>query len=79
MKWKSKTSPPFSLAVALFRVSSLSSAAEVLDDDAGEKRDGVEVGFGFGDSDDFGSAAYDLTAAPRETIDFESVANEAVA
>jgi len=46
MKWKSKTSPPFSLAVALFRVSSLSSAAEVLDDDAGEKRDGVEVGFG---------------------------------
>ena len=36
---------------------SFGSAAEVLDDDAGEEGDGVEVGFGFGDGYDLGSAA----------------------
>jgi hypothetical protein len=36
---------------------SFGSAAEVLDDDAGEEGGGVEVGFGFGDGYDFGAAA----------------------
>ena len=36
---------------------SFGSAAEVLDDDSGEEGDGVEVGFGFGDGYDLGSAA----------------------
>ena len=34
---------------------SFGSAAEVLDDDAREEGDGVEVGFGFGDGYDFGA------------------------
>ena len=51
---------------------SFGSAAEVLDDDAGEEGDGVEVGFGFGDG-------YDLAATAREATDFESASNEAVA
>ena len=50
---------------------SFGSAAEVLDDDAGEEGDGVEVGFGFRDG-------YDLAAAAREASDFESASNEAV-
>ena len=36
---------------------SLGSAADVLDHEAGEEGDGVEVGFGFGDGYDFGAAA----------------------
>ncbi len=36
---------------------SFGSAAEVLDGDAGEEGYGVEVGFGFGDGYDLGSAA----------------------
>ena len=36
---------------------SFGSAAEVLDEDAGEEGDGIEVGFGFGDSYDFGTPA----------------------
>ena len=48
---------------------SFSSAAEVLDDDAGEEGDGVKVGFGFGDG-------YDL-AIVGCTCDLEGVANEA--
>ena len=51
---------------------SVGSAAEVLDDDAGEEGDGGEVDFGFGDG-------YDFAAAAREATDFESAANEAVA
>ena len=38
---------------------SFGSAAEVLDDEAGEEGDGVEVGFGFGDG-------YDEVAASGE-------------
>ena len=48
---------------------SFGSAAEVLDDDAGEKRDGVEVGFGFGDCYDF--------AIVGSTCDLKCVCNEA--
>jgi len=48
---------------------SFGSAAKVLDDDAGEERDGVEVGFGFGDGYDF--------AIVGCTCDLEGVANEA--
>jgi hypothetical protein len=48
---------------------SFGSAAKVLDDDAGEERDGVEVGFGFGDGYDF--------AIVGSTCDLEGVANEA--
>ena len=48
---------------------SFGSAAEVLDDDAGEEGDGVEVGFGFGDGYDF--------AIVGCTCDLEGVANEA--
>ena len=36
---------------------SFGSAAEVLDDDASEEGDGVEVGFGFRDGYDLGSTA----------------------
>ena len=36
---------------------SFGSATEVLDDDSNEEGNGVEVGFGFGDGYDFGSAA----------------------
>jgi hypothetical protein len=48
---------------------SFGSAAEVLDDDAGEKGDGVEVGFGFWDGYDFAIAG--------STCDLKGVANEA--
>jgi len=48
---------------------SFGSAAKVLDDDDGEERDGVEVGFGFGDGYDF--------AIVGCTCDLEGVANEA--
>jgi hypothetical protein len=51
---------------------SLGSAAEVLDDDAREEGDGVEVGFGFRDG-------YDLAATAREATEFKSAPNEAVA
>ena len=46
------------------------SAAEELDDDAGEEGDGVEVGFGFGDGYDFGAAACEssLKPAPMEVV-----------
>ena len=36
-------------------------AAEVLDDDAGEEGDGVEVGFGFGDGYNEAAAACEAT------------------
>ena len=36
---------------------SFGSAADVLDDEAGEEGDGVEVGFGFGDGYDFRAAS----------------------
>ena len=52
---------------------SLGSAAEVLDDDASEEGDGVEVGFGFGDGYDFGAAA-----GTGEAL-FKSVSDEATA
>jgi hypothetical protein len=48
------------------------SAAEVLDDDAGEEGDGVEVGFGFGDGYDFCASEAGLT----EGI-FKGVSDEA--
>jgi hypothetical protein len=51
---------------------SLGSAAEVLDEDAGEEHDGIEESFGFGDG-------YDFAATAREAADFESASNEAVA
>ena len=51
---------------------SFGSAAEILDDDAGEEGYGVEVGFGFGDG-------YDLGASTREASDFKSASHEAVA
>ena len=49
---------------------SFGSAAEELDDDAGEEGDGVEVGFGFGDGYDFGAAACEssLKPAPMEVV-----------
>ena len=48
---------------------SFGSAAKVLDDDAGEERDGVEVGFGFGDGYDFAivGSTCDLEGVPNET------------
>ena len=51
---------------------SFGSAAEVLDDDAGEEGDGVEVGFGFGDGYDFCASEAGLT----EGI-FKGVSDEA--
>jgi len=51
---------------------SFGSAAEVLDDDADEEGDGVEVGFGFGDGYDFCASEAGLT----EGI-FKGVSDEA--
>ena len=51
---------------------SLGSAAEVLDDEACEEGDAVEVGFGFGDG-------YDEAAVTLEATDFKSVADESTA
>jgi len=51
---------------------SFGSAAEILDDEAGEEGGGVEVGFGFGDG-------YDLGASTCESTDFEPASHEAVA
>jgi hypothetical protein len=50
----------------------LGSAADVLDDEAGEENDGIEEGFGLRDG-------YDFAATARESADFESASNEAVA
>jgi len=55
-------------AFQFFKIS-FGSAAEVLDDEAGEEGDGVEVGFGFGDGYDF--------AIVGSTCDLEGVPNEA--
>jgi hypothetical protein len=52
-------------------------AAEVLDDDAGEEGDGVEVGFGFGDGYDFGSAACESSLKPASNGGGAGVAIEA--
>jgi hypothetical protein len=51
---------------------SFGSAAEELDDDAGEEGGGVEVGFGFGD-------CYDEATTTFEATDFKSAADEAIA
>jgi hypothetical protein len=48
-----------------------------LEDDAGEERDGVEVGFGFGDSYDFGSAACKSSLKPASNQSVAGVAIEA--
>jgi hypothetical protein len=49
----------------------LGSAAEVLDDDAGEEGYGVEVGFSFGDGYDFCAAAAEASV--------EAISNKAAA
>jgi hypothetical protein len=51
---------------------SFGSAAEVLDGEACEEGDGIKEGFGFRDG-------YDFAATARESADFESASNEAVA
>ncbi len=59
---------------------SLGSVAEVLDDEAGEEGDGVEVGFGFGDGYDFGAAAAEalLEAASRKACAASAIEADAV-
>ena len=54
---------------------SFGSAAEILEDKAGEEGDGGEVGFGFGDGYDFRAAAAE---APVEAVSDEAVSGVAV-
>ena len=57
----------------------LGSAAEVLDDAAGEEDDGVEVGFGFGDGYDLGaSSKAGLNKRPLKGVSYETASGIAV-
>jgi hypothetical protein len=57
---------------------SFGSAAEVLDDDAGEKGNGVEVGFGFGDGYDFCASEAGLAEGIFKGVSYETASGIAV-